>query len=198
MRRPRGRRALTVGVVLAIPTLLLGWTVTAVFAAASPAPVAGAAPGAATGDATKGMTTFGSAGCTACHGANLEGGIGPKLNPIQGLGNTPNALDPAYLTKVITEGLSGVGGFPTAMPPKGGNSSLAAADIQDIVAYIIQVNKIPPGKQPLGPVALARSDVFWITVAVFAMVIVTLGLSRYNMRWIERRAAARRERGRSD
>jgi hypothetical protein len=39
--------------------------------------------------------------------------------------------------------------------------------------------------------------VFWVSVAIFLMVMVTFVLSRYNMRWIDRRAAARRERERT-
>jgi mono/diheme cytochrome c family protein len=159
-------------------------------AAAAPSPAAGAA-----GDPTKGGQLFGSSGCTACHGSNLEGGIGPKLNPIQNLGNTRNPLDPNYLTNVITNGLQGAGGFATAMPSKGGNPNLSAQDIADIVAFIIQSNK--SGQAGLGPQELARSDVFWVSIAIFLMVMVTWVLSRYNMRWIDRRAAARRERERT-
>ena len=78
------------------------------------------------------------------------------------------------------------------MPPKGGNASLTAQDINDIAAFIIQSNT--QGSGGLGPVELARSTVFWVSLAVFLMVMATLLLARYNMRWIERRAAARRER----
>jgi mono/diheme cytochrome c family protein len=162
-------------------------------AAAAPSPAAGGA--AAAGDPTRGGQVFGSSGCTACHGSNLEGGIGPKLNPIQNLGNTKDPLDPAYLTKTITDGLQGAGGYSTAMPAKGGNPNLTSQDIADIVAFIIQSNK--SGQAGLGPQELARSDVFWVSIAIFLMVMVTWVLSRYNMRWIDRRAAARRERERT-
>jgi mono/diheme cytochrome c family protein len=155
-------------------------------AAAAPAPA---------GDPAKGSQLFGSSGCNACHGSNLEGGIGPKLNPIQNLGNTKKPLDPTYLTNTITNGLKGVGGFATAMPPKGGKAELTPQDIADIAAFIIQSNK--SGQAGLGPGELARSDVFWVSIAIFLMVMVTWVLSRYNMRWIDRRAAARRERERT-
>ncbi|MBO0686757.1 MAG: cytochrome c, partial [Candidatus Dormibacteraeota bacterium] len=115
-----------------------------------------------------------------------------KLNPIQNLGNTANPLSPSYLTTTITNGLSGKGGFAAAMPPKGGNASLTPTQINDIAAFIIQQNK--QGTGGLGPVELARSTVFWVSIAVFLMVMATLLLARYNMRWIDRRAAARRER----
>jgi mono/diheme cytochrome c family protein len=162
-------------------------------AAAAPSPAAGGAGPA--GDPTKGAQLFGTSGCTACHGSNLEGGIGPKLNPIQNLGNTKNPLDPTYLTTTITNGLQGVGGFATAMPAKGGKADLTPQDIADIAAFIIQSNK--SGQAGLGPAELARSDVFWVSIAILLMVMVTWLLSRYNMRWIDRRAAARRERERT-
>ena len=165
---------------------------TAVFAeSATPSPGASGLPG----DPTKGSQLFGSSGCSGCHGSNLEGGIGPKLNPIQNLGNTKNPLDSNYLIDTITNGLHGVGGFPAQMLPKGGNPALTSQDIADIAAFIIQTNSA--GQAGLGPQELARSNVFWVSVAIFLMVMVTLLLSRYNMRWIDRRAAARRERERT-
>src|SRR5205823_3887550 len=91
---------------LAVTGLLLvvGWTLAAVFAeSASPA------PSGLPGDPTKGSQLYGQ-NCSSCHGSNLEGGIGPKLNPIENLGNTKNPRDPTYLVKTITDGLEGVGG----------------------------------------------------------------------------------------
>jgi mono/diheme cytochrome c family protein len=174
---------------LVAPLLVAGWTLTAVFAQ-SPSPAASAA-----GDPTHGSQLY-SQTCTACHGANLEGGVGPKLNPIQNLGNTKDPLSPQYLEGVITHGLQGVGGYSTAMPAKGGNTSLTQKDIADIAAYIIQTNK--QGPAGLDPVQLARSNVFWVTVSVALLVLVTWLLARYNMRWIARRAAATRERDRGE
>ena len=176
---------------LAVTGLLLvvGWTLAAVFAeSASPA------PSGLPGDPTKGSQLYGQ-NCVSCHGSNLEGGIGPKLNPIQNLGNVKDPLDPTYLVRTITDGLQGVGGFQALMPPKGGHPALTAQDINDIVAFIIQSNR--SGQAGLGPQELARSNVFWVSVAIFLMVMVTVLLSRYNMRWIDRRAAARRERERT-
>jgi mono/diheme cytochrome c family protein len=173
--------------------LMSGWTLTAVFAeSASPAP---SGAGALPGDPAKGGQLFASSGCSGCHGSNLEGGIGPKLNPIQRLPDTKNPLDPTYLIDTITNGKSGVGGYNTPMPPKGGKDDLTPQEIADMAAFIIQSNK--SGAAGLGPQELARSNVFWVSVAIFLMVMVTLLLSRYNMRWIDRRAAARRERERT-
>jgi mono/diheme cytochrome c family protein len=170
--------------------LVGGWTLTAVFAE-SATPAAGSS-GGLPGDPTKGGQVFGQ-NCASCHGSNLEGGIGPKLNPIQHLGNTGNPLDPNYLINTITNGLSGVGGYSTAMPAW--TSTLSAQDIKDVTAFVIQSNQSGPAG--LSPQALAQSDVFWVSVAIFLMVMVTVGLSRYNMRWIDRRAAARREKERT-
>jgi mono/diheme cytochrome c family protein len=193
MRRRQRRSRLFLPATFAVAGLLLisGWTLTAAFAeSASPAP---GASGGLPGDPTKGAQIFGQ-NCASCHGSNLEGGIGPKLNPIQHLGNISNPLDPTYLVNTISNGLQGVGGYTTtAMPPW--KSTLSPQDINDVAAFIIQSNQSGPAG--LTPQALAQSDVFWVSIAIFLMVMVTVGLSRYNMRWIDRRAAARRERERT-
>jgi mono/diheme cytochrome c family protein len=192
------------------PLLLLAWTLTAVSAAeqspspsaAGQSPAAGGAAqspapsgaGALPGDPQNGSQLYTSAGCTACHGSGLEGGVGPKLAPIEKLPDTKDPLNPQYLIDTIKNGKSGVGGFGQ-MPPKGGDAKLTDKDIADIAAFIIQTNK-NPGATPLGPAELARSNVFWITVAVLGMVLITWLLARYNMRWIDRRNRARREAGR--
>jgi mono/diheme cytochrome c family protein len=217
------RRWLLPAVMALLAPLLLGvWTLTAVSAAeqspspsgGSPSPSASGSPGtsasaspgasgspaaaasgALPGDPANGSTLYNSSGCTACHGAGLEGGIGPKLSPIEKLPDTQNPLDPTYLITTITNGKSGVGSFGP-MPPKGGNAKLTDKDIADIAAFIIQTNR-NPGATPLGPVELARSNVFWVSTAVLLMVFITYLLARYNMRWVARRAAARREGGRT-
>jgi mono/diheme cytochrome c family protein len=204
------------------PLLLVAWTLTAVSAAApspsaaaaspssaatgpsaaapspsdaggagaqSPSPSAGA--GALPGDPANGSTLYNSAGCTACHGAGLEGGIGPKLAPIEKLPDTKDPLNPEYLISTVKNGKSGVGSFGQ-MPAKGGDQALTDKDIADIAAFIIQSNR-NPGATPLGPAELARSNVFWVSVAVLGMILITYLLARYNMRWVARRARERRE-----
>ena len=78
------------------------------------------------------------------------------------------------------------------MPPKGGNNALVGQDIQDLAAYIIQQNMtgIAP---PLTPGELAKRTILWVAIGIIAMVFVTFLLAQYNMRWIARRAAARRK-----
>jgi mono/diheme cytochrome c family protein len=188
-RVPRSRFLLPAAFAVAGFLLVGGWTLTAFAESATPG--AGSS-GGLPGDPTKGGQVYGQ-NCASCHGSNLEGGIGPKLNPIQKLGNTANPLDPNYLINTITNGLQGVGGFSTAMPAW--KTTLSQQDIKDVAAFIIQSNQSGPAG--LSPQQLAQSNVFWVSVAVFLMVMVTVGLSRYNMRWIDRRAAARRERERT-
>src|SRR5262249_60573430 len=72
--------------------------------------------------------------------------------------------------------------------------ALSEHQIKDLTAYILDQNS--KGGAALDPVALARSNVFWVTISVFLLVVVTYLLARYNMRWIDRRAAERRERER--
>lgn len=186
----RLRALFPVLLILSVPLVLGGWTVVAVGAQTQSAHAAGVLPG----DPAKGQQVFTSSTCSSCHGANLEGGIGPALNPIVHLGNTKNPLDPTYLQNTITNGLSGVGGFAAAMPPKGGDSALSSTDIANLAAFIIQQNE--SGTVTLSPTDLARSDVFWVSTTLFVLVLVTYVLSKYNMRWIARRAEVRRQRTR--
>jgi mono/diheme cytochrome c family protein len=172
--------------------VLGGWTMVAVGAQTQSAQAAATKvplpPGS---DPSAGQQVFTSSTCSTCHGANLEGGVGPALNPIEHLGNTKNPLDYTYLETTITNGLSGVGSYSASMPPKGGGT-LSSQDIANIAAFIIQQNT--SGTVTLSPVDLARSDVFWVTATLFILIVVTYILSRYNMRWIARRAEVRRQR----
>lgn len=185
IRRPRWHLA---ALLLAVPALALGFAWTAL-ADSSPSPAAaGGTPGAAVaGDKAKGMATY-NQNCTACHGGNLEGGIGPKLNPLEKLPGTANPKDPAYLTGVIANGLQGKGSYSSQMPAWKGK--LSDADIQNVIAYILDLNA-QGGGGSISPSELARSNVLWVTIGVGLMVVLTFLLARYNMRWIARRAAAR-------
>src|SRR2546421_11939616 len=140
------------------------------------------------GDPTKGATLY-AQNCATCHGAALEGGIGPALNPIEKLPGVSNPLDPAYLIGVITNGKTDNGKI---MPPKGGNPNLTDQDVKDLAAFIIQQNRTPGGGA-LSPGELAKRTILWVSIGIIAMVFITYLLSSYNMRWIARRAAARRK-----
>jgi mono/diheme cytochrome c family protein len=174
-------------VVLAIPALL-AFTAITTLADATPSPTI-----ALPGDPNRGGTLYGQ-NCATCHGANLEGGIGAVLNPIDKLPGVANSLDPAFLIQIITNGRQPQAGDPKsiAMPPKGGNPNLADQDIKDMAAYIIQQNQINPSALPLPAGELAKRTIFWVTVGILSMLFVTFLLAQYNMRWIARRAAARR------
>src|SRR5260370_16619256 len=82
-------------VALAIPAMLALTAITTL-ADASPSPTV-----ALPGDPTHGAALYG-ANCATCHGANLEGGIGAVLNPIDKLPGVTNSLYPAFLIQLIT------------------------------------------------------------------------------------------------
>ena len=190
-RAMRLHKGLTVPalVALAIPALL-ALTAISTLADSAPSPSARAAP--LPGDPTKGAALYG-ANCASCHGASLTGGIGPALNPIEKLPNVANALDPTFLIGIITNGRVHQPGDPrqTDMPAKGGNSALTDQDVKDLAAYIIDQNHT--GSPPLSPNELAKRTMLWVGIGIAGMVFITLLLSQYNMRWIARRAAARRK-----
>jgi mono/diheme cytochrome c family protein len=190
-RAMRLHKGLTVPALLALAVpALLALTAISTLADSSPSPAASAAP--LPGDPTKGAALYG-ANCASCHGASLTGGIGPALNPIEKLPNVANALDPTFLIGIITNGRVHQPGDPrqTDMPAKGGNSALTDQDVKDLAAYIIQQNLT--GSPPLSPNELAKRTILWVGIGIVAMVFITLLLSQYNMRWIARRAAARRQ-----
>ncbi len=175
-----------------IPALLIGFGSAALAASpasSSPTSQSSANPnGNTAGDATKGQQVYQQSGCSGCHGGALGGGIGPKLRPIQNLGDAKDPLDPAYLTTTITNGKQGVGGYGN-MPARGGQN-VSDKDIQDLVAFIINANK-QKGPVPLSGGELAKSTITWVTLGMLGMLVLTFLLSRYNMRWIARKAGRR-------
>ena len=181
---------------LGIPAFLV-LTAMSTLADSSPSPSGSgsAATGAPAlpGDPSKGETLY-AQNCATCHGAALEGGIGPSLNPIEKLPGVSDPLSPTFLIDIITNGRKPQPGDPktTEMPVKGGNTSLTDTDIKDIAAYIIQANRTPGGG-PLSPGELAKRTILWVSIGIIAMIFITYLLSTYNMRWIARRAAARRK-----
>jgi mono/diheme cytochrome c family protein len=179
---------LSVLLAVAVPGLL---ALTAITTLADSTPTPSGSP-ALPGDPAAGAAVY-AANCTSCHGGSLEGGIGPALNPIDTTINGKNSLDPTFLINIITNGRQPQPGDPksVAMPAKGGNPALTATDIQNVASYIIQQNLIG-GSPPYSPGELAKRTIFWVAIGILAMVFVTYLLAQYNMRWIARRAAARR------
>jgi mono/diheme cytochrome c family protein len=186
------RLKLSALVALAVPALVALTAITTL-ADSSPSPSPSASAAALPGDPARGATLYGQ-NCAACHGAALTGGIGPALNPIEKLPGVSNPLDPTFLIDIITNGRIHQAGDPrtTDMPKKGGNSNLTDQDVKDMAAYIIEQNGIKGGA-PLPPGELAKRTIFWVSLGIAAMVFVTFLLAQYNMRWIARRAAARRK-----
>ena len=189
----------TSAVVFILSGLLIGYATVAV--AASPSPAASGAGGATgasgaaalPGDPTKGQAVYtGAGGCTVCHGANLEGGIGAKLHPIEKLGNVDNPADPAYIIGVLTNGLNGAGKYSAAMPAFKGK--LSDQDIKDVTSYII-AQQAAAASNTLSAGELSKSTITWVTIGVLLMIGLTWLLAQYNMRWIARKAAARRTGG---
>jgi mono/diheme cytochrome c family protein len=170
---------------LAVPGILL-LTGISTLADASPSASGPALPG----DPNHGQTVF-AQNCASCHGVNLEGNIGPALNPIEKLPGVANPLDPNFLIDIITNGRKHLAGDPkqTDMPAWG--ATLSTQDIKDLASYIIQQNQT--GSPPLAPGELAKRTIFFVAVGIVVMVFITYLLAQYNMRWIARRAAARRK-----
>jgi mono/diheme cytochrome c family protein len=172
-------------VAMAVPALLV---LTAITTLADASPARTPLPG----DPNKGGTLY-AQNCATCHGVNLEGNIGPSLNPIYKLNGVADPLDPNFLISIITNGRKHQAGDPGTvdMPARGGNPNLTDQDVRDIAAYIIQQNLLPPGSAPLPPGELAKRTILWVFIGIAAMVFITFLLAQYNMRWIARRAAAR-------
>ena len=175
--------------VLAVPAVLALTAITTL-ADSSPSPSS-----ALPGDPNNGAKLY-STNCAICHGANLGGGIGVALNPIdRNLKGVTNPLDPNFLIDIITNGRVAQSGDPksTNMPAKGGNPNLTSQDVNDLAAYIIQQNQLGAGNAPLSPGELAKSTMLWVGIGIIGMLFITFLLAQYNMRWIARRAAARRK-----
>ena len=183
----------TTAIAFVVPLLIVWFGGSALAASPTPQPSQSPAPGSSprassadssTGDAKHGEAVYqGAGGCVTCHGATLGGGVGAKLRPIDG--GAAN-LKPEYLIDVITNGKKGSIGV---MPARGGQPAdkVTDQDIRDLAAYIIAQNQIK-GPVPLSERELAISNVEIVSGGILLMVFLTLLLSRYNMRWIARRA----------
>jgi mono/diheme cytochrome c family protein len=182
---------------LAVPAFVL-LTAVSTLAATSPSPSAGgstAASGSTTfpGDPSKGATVF-QQNCAVCHGAAGEGGIGATLNPIEPLAgvSSQQAITPQFLIDIITNGRNPKPGDPKQTMMPSWNGKLSEQDIKDVASYIIQLNR-QGNNGPLSPTQLAERTILWVSIGIVAMLFITFLLSAYNMRWIARRAAARRK-----
>ena len=191
MRLPKGLQ-MSILVALAVPALI-GLTAITTLADSSPSPSGSPTQAPLPGDPNRGAILYGQ-NCASCHGSSLEGSIGPALNPIYHLPGVADPLDATWLIDIITNGRTHQAGDPGSkdMPAKGGNTKLTDQDVKDLAAYIIQENR-NPGGPPLTPGELAKRTILWVSISLLAMIFITFLLSQYNMRWIARRAAARRK-----
>ncbi len=85
------------------------------------------------------------AGCTACHGADGEGGVGPGWvgslgTEIELEDGTTVTVDAAYLTRAIADPQAQVrAGFDMTMP----DNQLTDAEVATLVEYIVSLNGPP-------------------------------------------------------
>jgi cytochrome c5 len=94
------------------------------------APATNAASAPAKADASKGKTVY-EANCTACHAAGIAGA--PKAGDKAAWApRLKTGMDALYATSLKGKG---------AMPPKGGNASLADADVKAAVDYLAGMAK---------------------------------------------------------
>jgi mono/diheme cytochrome c family protein len=182
---------------LAVPAFVF-LTAISTLADSSPSPSSNGSPSASgssalPGDPTKGQSIY-QQNCTVCHGASGEGGVGATLNPIEPLAGVSKekALTPEFLIDIVTNGRNPQPGDPKQAQMPAWKGKLSEQDIKDVAAFIIQLNKTPGGA-PLSPGELAKRTILWVAIGIIAMIFITYLLSAYNMRWIARRAAARRK-----
>ena len=176
-------------VAIGVPVLLV-ITAMSTLADASPSP-SGSSGSNFPGDPNNGQTVY-QQNCQTCHGASLEGGIGATLNPIAKLPGVPNSLDPNFLIGIITNGRTHQNGDPVSADMPAWQGKLSDQEIKDVASYIIQQNQAGAGNAPLPQGELAKRTILWVGIGILAMLFVTYLLAQYNMRWIARRAAARR------
>jgi cytochrome c oxidase subunit 2 len=137
-----GRRCQTLAVLRRLVALGLALPVLVAAAAACGDDDGGASGGSGGGgqsDAVKqGQELSRTKGCSACHGANGEGGLGPAW--VGALGSTVTLtdgtqvkVDEAYLTRSIKDPAAQVvTGYAVSMPPQ----ELTDQEVTDLVAYI--------------------------------------------------------------
>jgi cytochrome c oxidase subunit II len=93
-------------------------------------------------EAEEGRRIARRAGCTACHGADGQGRIGPAWNDSLGTDveladGTTVVVDEDYLTRAITDPSAQLrAGFDVSMPA----NDLTDEEVAAIVAYIVELN----------------------------------------------------------
>jgi cytochrome c1 len=92
--------------------------------------------------AAEGLEVARDGGCTACHGTNGQGGVGPAWEGLMGSqveledGSTVT-VDPEYIRKSIEDPQADVvAGYTTKMP----ENELTSAQIDSVIAYIDELS----------------------------------------------------------
>ena len=102
----------------------------------------GGGGGQPSGAAAEGREIARNSGCSACHGADGQGGIGPAWagdlgKQIELTDGTAVTVDEAYLKRSIANPSAQVhAGFNVSMP----ENELTKAEINKVVAYILSLN----------------------------------------------------------
>jgi mono/diheme cytochrome c family protein len=94
-----------------------------------------------------------AAQCASCHGAHLEGGVGPALTG-------PNLVRLAKKTKL---NVGDVFQFMALQMPLNAPASLPKDQYVAVMAYILKVNGYPAGSKPLTYAAAMNSTVIMTT-----------------------------------
>lgn len=128
------RRSGVVALGLGLPMLLGGLA-----ACGNDSPSSG---GAADAAVERGQGLSRTRGCSACHGADGQGGLGPAWVDVMGTEVTLTdgsavTVDEAYISQSITDpDAAVVAGYAVAMP----KTDLSDAEVGDLVAYIVSLS----------------------------------------------------------
>ncbi len=137
------------------------------------------------GNPTAGAQLF-AQNCATCHGAQLQGGIGPALNPL-----TFGTLDYAYLTDHICNGFTqSISGYSAATMPHWCQSGISTQNIFNLAAFIIYQNQHVHAIKGVTANQLRVDLLFnagFSTLGIGAMLVLVALLAGFNMRWIAAR-----------
>lgn len=121
-----------------------------------------------------------SANCAVCHGANLQGIIGPAL-----VGLPKSQDNPQFLTHIISDGVPG-----TPMPAWK-QRGLSDAQIGDLVQFIMYENLIHKAPAQADPTVIMLEQVKLIGIVLALLLIAVFALAQFNTSWVKRKRARR-------
>jgi mono/diheme cytochrome c family protein len=112
-------------------------------AALTTAPLGAQTTGAYSADQAQAGQTVYAAQCVACHGAKLEGGVGPNLT------------GDSFLARWKGKTAGDLNDFISQLMPQTSPGSLTPAQYLAVLAFILQQNNYPAGSAPLTDAKLA-------------------------------------------